>query len=342
MPKKELGGHMVQASMILASFPYLTSLILSLDYYNSIFSYCLNMFLLILWYPLAPFLAYFAPEISLFSNKEKFSILGIYILAVFIVSVLICDLKLEVKALHLSASYFVNFGRLVELLFPKKPYKELSLNLQDSSFRVSYVNSVLDLTSWKPLKTSQQKKYMKEVGSKVIKTAPITIFSVLIMTSTLPRAIKAIASCAFLYSNLELTGLVLQLELSIAKVKVTPFNVDIFQSENIADFWGKRWDTGLQTVLYNVGYRPARYIGLSKQVSFINTFLMSGLLHLMMLIPFGFSFTDFVLVMSFFLSQPAMIMAQHHLPEELSQKLTWPGLIGSGIVFLHAPILKRI
>jgi len=63
----------------------------------------------------------------------------------------------------------------------------------------------------------------------------------------------------------------------------------------------------MQSVLKELGYLPCRRMGLNRPLSVFITFLLSGIIHCIGLIPLGVELFKFNMMLLFFIVQPVFI-----------------------------------
>lgn len=323
---------------------YLGALLLSSLEYLNFEIYIFNMGVLTSYYIITFCMAFYCETLFTFSTSSKVLILVGYLLTVYILLFKVGDYSLPVLFIHTSGAFFLNFGRFCEMLFQdSNPPKKLKENYKDPIFRLSYTVCPLDLHEWSILNTVKETKtYCVEIAKSFGKACFFLICSSLVVNNELTNHyIRLLFTVMAIYATLEIVGVFVQIEFLVSNVKVTPFNKNIFDSLNIADFWTNRWDTGLQRTLYYTAYKPSKYFNLSKKLCSFNTFLVSGLLHVIMFLPFGLTPIEMFKIISYFLSQLLAIKIERMIGTKSQSIFTWIGILLPAM-FLVEPIVNRL
>ncbi len=63
-------------------------------------------------------------------------------------------------------------------------------------------------------------------------------------------------------------------------LRAQPLMIRPWRSRSVREWWSARFDTGMQSVLYNNAYRPMRKLGGSRAAAMLATFAFSGLIHM--------------------------------------------------------------
>ena len=99
-------------------------------------------------------------------------------------------------------------------------------------------------------------------------------------------------------------------------------------AKSFAEFWGKKWDRPMQTILYHGAYKPCKiYCGLSNAAAVFVTFLVSGGVHTLGVAACGWvSAESCAMMMSFFVVQAFFVLIEGWLQRQniwLTQGLCW-------------------
>jgi hypothetical protein len=106
------------------------------------------------------------------------------------------------------------------------------------------------------------------------------------------------------------------------------------------EFWGKRWDTVVQSYLARYVFTPLAEAGVSKPVCVLVTFAASGLLHTYPLFIAGLPLFSALSMLSYFMVQGVLLLLErqvfdvHHWKSSLQQRV-WT----ISCVLLPAPLL---
>lgn len=123
-------------------------------------------------------------------------------------------------------------------------------------------------------------------------------------------------------------------------LKAQPLMIRPWRSETIKEWWGARFDTGMQSVLYNNAYRPTRKMGLGRGVAMMATFILSGLIHLPLIFELGAGGRELAMMFSFFIVQAFYVGLEDSLNWGPSTTRTLALLYLSAPLFTY-PVMAR-
>ena len=85
----------------------------------------------------------------------------------------------------------------------------------------------------------------------------------------------ALSGALYVKSNLEIFGHLLQLAFTPMGIKLPELMDDVMKSKSLREFWGKRWDTAMQSVLKRNVNDPMLELGYDRAVAALATFFAS-------------------------------------------------------------------
>jgi hypothetical protein len=122
-------------------------------------------------------------------------------------------------------------------------------------------------------------------------------------------------------------------------LRAQPLMIRPWRSRSVREWWSARFDTGMQSVLYNNAYRPMRKLGGSKAAAMLATFAFSGLIHLPIITELGGPSTDMVKMFCFFIVQAGLVALEDVLRLGPSRARTLTLLMLTSPLFTH-PIIS--
>jgi len=272
-----------------------------------------ELVLLVLWYIPPVSLAYFSPPFLSFSGIFLiFSNLtiGLYVANSFSFSPI-------VKMVYTGATLFFGAGRGISLLCNEQARRG------SFAFRLAYEFSFHDFSRSRIVRSKSDYEIEKlEILSQFVKAGILTISCSLALyllaesQQLIYLAGKSFLSVGAFFFALDLTCasyrfLALCCAFSVATaVVMTPLNLQALSASSLAEFWGKRWDTGLQPVLYYNGYYPCRSLGFSKNIATFTTFCLSGIGHCCLFQALGATNFNLFLMLLFFVVQPLLLLLE--------------------------------
>eukprot|EP00516_Mucochytrium_quahogii_P011045 CAMPEP_0203785098 /NCGR_PEP_ID=MMETSP0100_2-20121128/835_1 /ASSEMBLY_ACC=CAM_ASM_000210 /TAXON_ID=96639 /ORGANISM=" , Strain NY0313808BC1" /LENGTH=128 /DNA_ID=CAMNT_0050687157 /DNA_START=828 /DNA_END=1214 /DNA_ORIENTATION=+ len=120
-----------------------------------------------------------------------------------------------------------------------------------------------------------------------------------------------------------------------------PLMINPWKSTSLREFWGARWDTGVQAAIVNNSYRPIRKLGFSRGLAMFGTFAFSGLIHCAGLWELGSNQYDLALMFLYFMVQGAMVALEIWFDAKPNNFRTMLLLFMSGPLFVF-PVLNRM
>jgi hypothetical protein len=127
----------------------------------------------------------------------------------------------------------------------------------------------------------------------------------------------------------------------VLTLKPQPLMIRPWRSQTIREWWSKRFDTGMQSVLYYNAYRPVRKVGLSRGVAMFSTFILSGLIHCPLIFELGASTRDLAMMFAFFLVQGLYVAIEDLMKWGPNRLRTFCLLFASAPLFTF-PVINRM
>jgi len=154
------------------------------------------------------------------------------------------------------------------------------------------------------------------------------IVGVTVVSSVLRSALGIV----FFYSFLVVIDGAYGGTLLLAGIGAEPAMDAPYRSRSFGEFWGRRWDRAMQSILFVAAYRPARALGAGRGGAALATFVLSAAVHTCGVAVGGASTAECGSMFAFFLVQAGFVLIE----AAVESPAGW--LVTMGCISLSAPL----
>ena len=155
----------------------------------------------------------------------------------------------------------------------------------------------------------------------------------------LHMALRSACGVVFFYGFLVLVDGAYNGTLLLAGIAADPAMDAPYRSTSFGEFWGRRWDSAMQSILFAAAYRPARALGAPRAVAVLATFVLSAAVHTAGVAAGGASTAQCASMFAFFVAQAGFVVLEAAAGAPAGRLMTMGCLLLSAPLFA-APLLS--